>query len=124
MKRESKTNLVIIAIAFVVLQSCETVSSLSEKIYQGSVDTIDYVGSVFSENSGDVKESNQSDGENKILSAAPPEDQDENSSVKLSPSNNGSPRGLKNLTSAPIYSKIRPASSASSLEKDLFLNDP
>ena len=51
MRRKSKINVLLISVTFLFLQSCETVSSLSEKIYQGSVDTIDYVGSVFSDES-------------------------------------------------------------------------
>ena len=74
MKRKSKINILLISITFLFLQSCETVSSLSEKIYQGSVDTIDYVGSVFTDESNDTEELIKTDGDNKILSAPPPEE--------------------------------------------------
>ena len=74
MRRKSKINILLISVTFLFLQSCETVSSLSEKIYQGSVDTIDYVGSVFSDESNDTEELTKIDGENKILSASPPEE--------------------------------------------------
>ena len=110
MKRKSKTNLIIIATAFVVLQSCETVSSLSEKIYQGSVDTFDYVGSVFSDESSDVEESEQSDGENKILSAQPPENQEQNSSAELSQTNKDEEVNLnQNLTNSDQILEAVPA---------------
>ena len=74
MRRKSKINILLISVTFLFLQSCETVSSLSEKIYQGSLDTIDYVGSVFSDESNDTEELTKIDGENKILSASPPEE--------------------------------------------------
>ena len=74
MRRKSKINILLISVTFLFLQSCETVSSLSEKIYQGSVDTIDYVGSVFSDESNNTEELTKIDGENKILSASPPEE--------------------------------------------------
>ena len=74
MRRKPKINILLISITFLFLQSCETVSSLSEKIYQGSVDTIDYVGSVFSDESNNTEELTKIDGENKILSASPPEE--------------------------------------------------
>ena len=74
MRRKTKINILLISITFLFLQSCETVSSLSEKIYQGSVDTIDYVGSVFSDESNNTEELTKIDGENKILSASPPEE--------------------------------------------------
>ena len=74
MRRKSKINILLISVTFLFLQYCETVSSLSEKIYQGSLDTIDYVGSVFSDESNDTEELTKIDGENKILSASPPEE--------------------------------------------------
>ena len=74
MRRKSKINILLISVTFLFLQSCETVSSLSEKIYQGSLDTIDYVGSVFSDESNNTEELTKIDGENKILSASPPEE--------------------------------------------------
>ena len=74
MKKKLKINILLLSIIFLFLQSCETVSSISEEIYQGGLDTIDYVGSVFSDESNDMEELTKTDEENKILSASPPEE--------------------------------------------------
>ncbi len=55
------------------LQSCETITSIPSKIAQGGSDTIDFVTSVFSDDSDDVEEiNNKKDSEN-LSSAKPPE---------------------------------------------------
>tara|TARA_Y100000991_G_C21930700_1_gene330709 strand:+ start:95 stop:934 length:840 start_codon:yes stop_codon:yes gene_type:complete len=55
------------------LQSCETITSIPSKIVQGGSDTIDFVTSVFSDDSDDVEEiNNKKDSEN-LSSAKPPE---------------------------------------------------
>ena len=109
MKRKSKINIVFIAIIFLVLQSCETVSSLSEKIYQGGLDTVDYVGSVFSDESVDVEDSRESDGENKILSASAPEKSQTENKESLKKNNDSEIVSNENLSDSKQILEAVPA---------------
>jgi outer membrane protein OmpA-like peptidoglycan-associated protein len=109
MKRKSKINILFIAIIFLVLQSCETVSSLSEKIYQGGLDTVDYVGSVFSDESVDVEDSRESDGENKILSASAPEKSQTENKESLKKNNDSEIVSNENLSDSKQILEAVPA---------------
>ncbi len=68
---KNKYNISIIFLTFIFVQSCETITSLPGKIYDGGVDTIDYVGSIFTDEDSEVEQSKSNDKDKEIIGAKP-----------------------------------------------------